>query len=195
MPCRPSLTPPITQGSNGSFWLDTRWVRSLSRETAWRHPQRVTQLTYVAGVVPAPGESAARVVIGTDVSPGLPRTVGEAGARSFFGNDLTDGEWADHWRQMVPEAPGLWNARLSGYPRGMPFTYVSMTDDVGVPPELAEQMIANLGGNVEHRVLPAGHTVMVSRPRELAAIINDVVSRGESPILQPAPHKQEVVPD
>ena len=50
-----------------------------------------------------------------------------------------------------------------------------MTDDVGVPPALAKQMIANLGADVDHRVLSAGHIAMVTKPRELAAVINDVV--------------------
>jgi hypothetical protein len=40
-------------------------------------------------------------------------------------------------------------------------------------------MIANLGPGVDHRVLPAGHIVMASKPPELAAIINDVVGRDE----------------
>ncbi len=36
-------------------------------------------------------------------------------------------------------------AGLSGYPADVPMTFVSLTDDVGVPPELARQMIVNLG--------------------------------------------------
>jgi carboxypeptidase C (cathepsin A) len=46
-----------------------------------------------------------------------------------------------------------------------------------VPPALAEQMMTNLGNPGEYRLLSAGHMVMVSKPRELAAIINDVVRR------------------
>jgi hypothetical protein len=38
-------------------------------------------------------------------------------------------------------------------------------------------MIVNLGAGVEHIVLQAGHSVMVSKPRALAAIINDAVER------------------
>ena len=63
----------------------------------------------------------------------------------FFANDMTDEQWAEVWQQFVPESAVLWNARLSGYPAGVPMTFVSMTDDVGVPPELAQQMIVNLG--------------------------------------------------
>jgi hypothetical protein len=45
---------------------------------------------------------------------------------------------------------------------------------------MAEQMIANLRAGAEHRVLSAGHTVMVPKPRELATIINDVVGRAQA---------------
>ena len=95
----------------------------------------------------------------------------------FFGNDMPAGQWAEHWKMLVPESAILWNSHLTGYPRGVPITYVSMTDDVGVQPALAKQMIANLGADVDHRILSAGHIVMVTKPRELAAVINDVVGR------------------
>ena len=64
------------------------------------------------------------------------------------------------------------NARLSGYPSGVPVTYVNMSEDVPVPPALAEQMAANLGPDVQRRTIDAGHTVMVSQPQALADIIN-----------------------
>ena len=38
-----------------------------------------------------------------------------------------------------------------------------------------KQMIANLGAQVDHRVLSAGHIVMVTKPREFARIINAAV--------------------
>jgi hypothetical protein len=44
---------------------------------------------------------------------------------------------------------------------------------------MAEEMIANLGPGVDHRVLSPGHIVMASKPPELAAIISDVVGRDE----------------
>ena len=69
------------------------------------------------------------------------------------------------------------NATLSGYPSGMPITYVNMTQDVPVPPALADQMAANLGPNVERRTIDAGHSVMVSQPDALAAMVNDLATR------------------
>jgi hypothetical protein len=47
-----------------------------------------------------------------------------------------------------------------------------MTEDVRVPPALAD-----LGVPVEHRQLSSGHMVMVSKPQELATIVNDVIRR------------------
>jgi hypothetical protein len=37
-------------------------------------------------------------------------------------------------------------------------------------------MINNLGNGVDHRVLSAGHLVMVTKPQALATIINDAVN-------------------
>ena len=74
---------------------------------------------------------------------------------------------------LVPDAPGLMNARLSGYPSGLPVTYVSMTLDAPVPPQLAERMSANLGPDVQVEVVPeAGHTIMTTHPDRIATIIN-----------------------
>lgn len=97
-------------------------------------------------------------------------------AKMFFANDMTHDQWGEVWQQFVPESPRLWNARLSGYPDDVPMTYVSMANDIGVPPELAQRMIANLGARVDHRVLSAGHIVMMTKPHELAREINAAVS-------------------
>ena len=145
-------------------------------ETAWRHPLRVAHLVYVGALVPAPGMSASIVMVGVDLPPAQPVVVDEALAKTLFANDLTDQQWNNYWTGSVPEAAGIMNARLSGYPQGIPITYISMTDDVPVPSALAEQMIANLDARVQHRVLQAGHLVMLSRPRELAAAINELAA-------------------
>ena len=144
-------------------------------ETAVRYPGRVSWLIYVGAVVPGPGQSAGLVTVGADYPEGRPVWPDSAAARSMFGPGLTEAQSAQHWGRLVPEAPQLLNARLSGYPSGIPTTYVSLTEDAGVLPALAEQMIANLGGDVDHRVLRAGHLVMISQPRELAALIDSVV--------------------
>jgi pimeloyl-ACP methyl ester carboxylesterase len=105
-----------------------------------------------------------------EVMPMMP----EEQAHALFGNDLTDEQWGHHYGRLVPEAVGIMNASLSGYPTSVPITYVNMSRDVPVPPALADEMAANLGSEVRRHTIDAGHTVMVSQPEELAAIINDV---------------------
>ena len=143
-------------------------------ETAVRHPDRISHLVYVGALVPGRGQSASELMTGADLAdmPLPDETIG----RAMFGNDLDDEQWAEHWKGLVPDAVGIMNARLSGYPTGIPITYVHMTDDVPVPPALADQMVANLGGAVDRRVIEAGHTVMVSQPEALAAILNEVAA-------------------
>jgi pimeloyl-ACP methyl ester carboxylesterase len=144
-------------------------------EAAWQFPERVVGLVYVAALIPARGQSAAAVIFGEDLPTTRHQRATEERAKLFFANDMTDEQWNGVWRQVVPETPLLWNARLHGYPGSIPVTYVSMTDDVGVPTALAEQMIVNLGTDVDHRTLSAGHLVMVSRPEDLANAINSAI--------------------
>jgi pimeloyl-ACP methyl ester carboxylesterase len=150
-------------------------------ETAYQHPERVAHLVYVGALVPPRGASAAIVMTGSDLPPGPMAPMDETRAKALFGNDLSDQQWDDHWRTVVPDAAGIMNARLSGYPTGTPITYIGMTDDVPVPPALADQMVANLGPGVDRRTIDAGHTVMLAKPAELAAIIEEVVARASAP--------------
>ncbi|MGE2688901.1 alpha/beta fold hydrolase [Mycolicibacterium pulveris] len=144
-------------------------------ETAWRHPERVARLLYVGALIPGPGSCAAVIQTGADWPSGELVTIEEGIAKAIFGNDLSDEQWSATWQTFVPDAGNLMNARLSGYPDRTPITFVRMTDDVPVPAALVEQMTAPLGSGVEHRVLPGGHMAMVSRPQELAAIINEAI--------------------
>jgi hypothetical protein len=114
---------------------------------------------------------------GADLPAGQPVILDEVLAETLFADDLSDEQWTEYLKGFVPEAVGIMNARLSGYPDGVPMTYINMTDDVPVPPTVADQMVANLCARVERRALCGGHSVMLSKPGELAAIINEVVAR------------------
>jgi len=144
-------------------------------ETGYRHPERVARLVYVGALVPPPGSNASRVMTGGDLEEMTP--MADEIAKAMFGNDLTDEQWVEHAKGMVPDAVGIMNATLSGYPTGLPITYVNMSQDVPVPPPLADQMAANLGPSIERRTIDAGHSVMVSQPGALAAIINEIAAR------------------
>lgn len=96
--------------------------------------------------------------------------------RATMANDMTDAQWRAHWKTIVPEPAAIWNARLSGYPDGVATTYISMAEDLGATPALTERSMANLGADVDHWVVNGGHLVMVTKPKELAGVINDVVN-------------------
>jgi pimeloyl-ACP methyl ester carboxylesterase len=145
-------------------------------ETAVRHPDRIAALVYVGALVPGPGLSAAEVMTGgsLDAMPVLPEEL----ARVLFGTGFDDAAWAEHYARLVPDAPGLMNATLSGYPEGIPLTYVSMSLDQPVPPPIAAQMAANLGPAARHRIIAdAGHTIMATHPEVLAAILNEAAEQ------------------
>ena len=144
-------------------------------ETAYLYPERVSHLVYVGALDPPPGSSASILMTGGQLEAMTPMS--EERARSLFGNDLTEEQWAHHFEGLVPDAVGIMNAQLSGYPSGLPTVYVNMSEDVPVPLSLADQMAANLGPGVARLKIDAGHTVMVSQPERLAAIVNDVVAR------------------
>jgi pimeloyl-ACP methyl ester carboxylesterase len=143
-------------------------------ETAWRHPERVARLVHVGAIVPAPGQSAAGVMFGSELTAeqGMPD---EDRCRATMANDMTDVQWRAHWKTILPEPRAIWNARLSGHPEGMPITYISMADDLGVTPSLTKRMVTSLGAGVDYQVIPGAHLAMVTRPRELANAINDAI--------------------
>lgn len=143
-------------------------------ETAFLHPEQVSHLVYVGALVPGPATTASIVMTGRALEAMEP--MDDAAARAMFGNDLTDEQWATHAAGLVPDAPAIMNAQLSGYPTGIPTLYVHMDRDVPVPPALADQMAANLGPGVTRRHIDAGHSVMVSRPRALADLINEWIA-------------------
>ena len=143
-------------------------------EATYRHPERISHLILVGALVPPPGANASIVMFGEPLEAMSDMT--EERARALFGNDMTDSQWADHFSGLVPEAVALMNAELSGYPEGVPVLYVNMSADVPVPPDLADQMAANLGPGVERKTIDAGHTVMVTQPALLAAAVNDFIS-------------------
>jgi len=143
-------------------------------ETAYLHPERVSHLVYVGAVVPPPGLSAAVLMTGAPLD--AVELLDDASSRALFGNDLTDEQWAEHARGLVPDAPGIINAQLSGYPSKIPMLYVGMDRDVPVPPDMAEQIAANLGPDVVRRSIDAGHSVMVSAPQALADLVNAFVA-------------------
>ena len=143
-------------------------------ETAHRHTARVAALVYVAALAPPVGSSAALLLTGAPLDPpgGVLPPRPDVQTKEAFGADMTDEQWAAYSASRVPEAAGLMNAIISGYPTGIATTYVGCSEDRPVPPELVERMLPNLGRDVAFHSLACSHSVTAVMPEELAAIIN-----------------------
>lgn len=145
-------------------------------------PQRLVARMYVGALCPPPGVSAAQLYslepLGPDDDPAALRTpMPEELSRAMFGNDMTDEQWAIARTALCKEPTFMFHDTIPSYPGGVPTMYVSMTDDVPVPPAMAEQMIEQLRPDVETVTLTAGHNVMLSQPETLAKVINDFIAR------------------
>jgi pimeloyl-ACP methyl ester carboxylesterase len=96
-------------------------------------------------------------------------------ARSLFGNDLSDEQFAWCLERMMPEAPGLVTGAvdLSPLRSPVPSTWVRPIRDAIIAPDKQLRYAHNVG---QHDLidLDAGHMCMISRPNELGAIINGI---------------------
>src|SRR5947209_19671623 len=93
----------------------------------------------------------------------------------------TDLEIVENEGRMGLEAPGPLHEPFTwdGVPRQIPRTYIRCLQDRVIPPELADQMIENMGGA---RVvdIDAPHEVAIGRPAELAAVLDGIARQCET---------------
>ena len=157
---------------------------------AERAADRIARLVFVSCTVPPEGE-AVLDVLSPEVRPLAQRSqrnpvasaLAEEVARPMFCNDMDEEEARSVLDQLVPEAwgPMLEPNRLAGLGLGIPATYVKLLQDQSIPPDLQDQMIRNIGAPdapdaPEVVELDAGHDAMISKPRELAWILEDLIS-------------------
>jgi pimeloyl-ACP methyl ester carboxylesterase len=96
-------------------------------------------------------------------------------AKMVLGNDLTDEQYAWCLERLVAEAPGLTTEPVDLAPlrSDMPRTWVRTLNDLIVSAEQQLHYVENVG-HCPVVDLDAGHMCMVSRPAELAEILNGV---------------------
>jgi pimeloyl-ACP methyl ester carboxylesterase len=167
-------------------------------EVARRGPARVAHLVFVSATIPPEGgcaidtlpaevreisrEAIARagtVDGGERVDDGAGETgvLDDGTARSMFCNDMDAERTRFVLERLCPESVNLLNETVSrlGVPPALAKTFVRLSRDQSLPPDTQSQMIANLerspGGRVDVVELDSGHDVMVSHPRELAALV------------------------
>lgn len=150
-------------------------------------PERLARLVFVACTFPEPGRTCldtfdpatrdaalARLPAnGWVVDPTPPERV-----KVIFGNDLDDEQFAWMVDRMVPDAGRVMCAPAdhTGLAHPIGRTWVRLLRDAIVPVEVQDASIAGLG-DVEVVDLDAAHMAMISRPAELAAILDGVASR------------------
>ena len=144
-------------------------------EVARRAPARVEHLVYVSCIVPPEGTSA---------MDALPQELLDAApdAVEMFCNDMDDEQTRFVLDNMGTEAGQVLHERITrtGIPNDMPKTFVKLLRDQSLRPQDQEAYVGNLrrspGGYVDVMTIDAGHDVMVSRPKELADVLNQIAS-------------------
>jgi pimeloyl-ACP methyl ester carboxylesterase len=144
-------------------------------ELARREPGRVDHLVYVSCIVPPEGVSA---------MDALPQALVDAApdAVEMFCNDMDEEQTRFVLENMGNEAGGVLHepVRRSGISIEVPKTFVKLLRDQSLRPEDQDVYIENLrrspGGDVDVITIDAGHDVMISRPKELADVLNRIAA-------------------
>lgn len=156
---------------------------------AGKIPDRLRRLVFVSCAVPPDGVPLAEVLEGfsphaAEIAQQLgDRLVDSSGvlhpdlATAMFCNDMDAAQTASTLERMVPEAMLVMSepADLSGLRNAVPRTYVRLLEDAIVSLQTQDRMIENLGG-AEVVDLDSGHMAMISRPTDLARVLNELKS-------------------
>ena len=137
---------------------------------------RVRHAVFIAAAVPEHGHAALELApadLGEDLA------VGEDLMRVILGPELDDEQYAWCLERSVEEPPGLLLEPVDLGPLAgalPPRTWVRTLHDALASPE-AQLRSARNAGAAEVVDLDAGHMCMVSRPAELAQILNGIIAR------------------
>jgi pimeloyl-ACP methyl ester carboxylesterase len=153
-------------------------------------PERLRRLVFVSCSVPPDGSSVADIL--ATFSPTTARvaaTLGDAAVtpsgalhpdlgEAMFCNDMDPAQRKFTLDHMVPEGLGvvLEPVDLTGLVASIPRTYVRLLQDAALSLDTQDGAIANMGG-AEVVDLDAGHMAMISRPAELAAVLDALADR------------------
>src|SRR6266513_5712595 len=145
---------------------------------------KVTGLVYVAAIVPDEGQSAGDVVKPYPPSPGFAEAKPDAagflslsrkGIDEDFVPDLPPAE-----RAIVYSTQGPWNSACLGDKVSTPAwttkpTWLIAVNDRMLPPKYEQAIAKHIQATTT--TLPAGHVPMLSKPKEVAAVIIDAANK------------------
>lgn len=153
--------------------------------TAARLGDRLRSAVFIGATVPPDGTACVdtldpalqeRVRTGE----GEPVAMDAATARLVLGDDLDEAQFAWCVERLVPEAPGLVLERVDLAPftrTDVPRTWIRTLRDVVVPAEKQSAFAAHLAPCPVVDI-DTGHMCMVSRPAELAALLDGIATAG-----------------
>jgi len=146
---------------------------------------RLRRLVFVSCAIPAHGVSVADVL--DTLSPAVAEVAAKIGddvvgsdgtlhpdlAAAMFCNDMDETQRAFTLARLVPESMGVISepTDLDGLRQPIPRTYVRLLQDASLDLAAQDRMAANLG-DVQIVDVDAGHLAMISRPVELARVLN-----------------------
>jgi pimeloyl-ACP methyl ester carboxylesterase len=148
-----------------------------------RAGERIAHAVFVSCCIPREGQSvfealAADGIAGGEIPPpdAGTSTIDPEAARAWFCSDMDEAQTRFVLDRLCPEAtrPMSEPMRLAGLRRAVPRTYVKLLSDRILLPPMQDAFVRNAGPGCRVRELDAGHNAMVSRPRELAAILNEI---------------------
>ena len=142
-------------------------------EVARRQPDRVEHVVYVSCIVPPEGRS---------VMDALPQELVDSSIdpTDAFCNDMDEAQRRFVLDRIGTEAVGILSEPVSrtGIPPDLTKTYVKLLQDQALAPRHQDTYAQNLrdhpGGELGVITIDAGHDVMVSRPKELADVLNGI---------------------
>jgi pimeloyl-ACP methyl ester carboxylesterase len=143
-------------------------------------PERIAHVILVACLVPGEGQSISDVFSIPEEARAAHSSgdgaMDQATARFMFCNDMDEAQTRFVLERLCPEAqrPLTEPARLAGLRRPVPRSYVKLLRDQALEPPRQDEFIRNAGPGCAVHELDAGHDAMISRPRELASILNRI---------------------
>ncbi|HKA92775.1 MAG TPA: alpha/beta fold hydrolase [Acidimicrobiia bacterium] len=162
-------------------------------EVARRVPDLVEHLVYVSCMVPPEGGSAIEALpedlqdmtrqAVEEARRGGANPIGgldEATTRSMFCNDMGEDQSRFVLDRTGTEAAVVLAEPVTrrGIPPELPKTFVKLLQDQSLVPDRQDVLIDNLracpGGDLDVVTIDAGHDVMISRPKELAVVLNRI---------------------
>jgi pimeloyl-ACP methyl ester carboxylesterase len=146
---------------------------------------RVRHAAFIACTVPDDGKSALdmlppelREFARTNLERQDRTVLSPEMARDFFGTDLDDAQCSWMIERMTPEAPNLVTQPVDLCPlaTAMPRTWIRPTRDAIVAPD-DQLRYARNAGECEIIDLDTGHMCMISKPKELAGMLDGIADR------------------